>query len=353
MKKLLTSLSLVLILAITVSAICVFAATIYIYDGYSFEALSDDYISICGWDNRTENLTIPAQLDGSYIKEIADRGLKDNTYITSVNFNPAIYMTRIGLLAFKGCTGLTGTVSLPNRLTEVGDSAFQDCSSITSVEYYAGSGSVPVQCFYNCASLSEVIIGDGVDTIDRLAFANCPDLTYVRIPSNVTFIHSSAFNGAENLVIYCYTDSCAHVYAEDKGIDYVLIDAIEPTDPPTEAPTDAPTEEPTQESTEEPTVPSTEAPTDSLIEEMVTFILGDADGNNEVEILDVTVIQRVLVDIISDDDGMIALRSAMEDGEELSITDATVIQRYLAWINVDYPVDTEVTRAYVHRGGLS
>ena len=92
------------------------------------------------------------------------------------------------------------------------------------------------------------------------------------------------------------------------------------TEPPTEAPTAAPTEAPTAAPTEAPTA----APTDPV----QTYIVGDADGDGLLDILDATVIQRKLAEYtVSAYDELAA--DADEDGS-VAIIDATMIQRYLA-----------------------
>lgn len=68
-----------------------------------------------------------------------------------------------------------------------------------------------------------------------------------------------------------------------------------------------------------------------------SYLLGDADGDDIVTILDATHIQRVLADLTDDDDGMIALRGdTNKDG--LDILDATRIQRWLAGYSGFIPV---------------
>ena len=67
---------------------------------------------------------------------------------------------------------------------------------------------------------------------------------------------------------------------------------------------------------------------------MITYLKGDADGDNSISILDATVIQKTLASIIFDTDGMISLRGEI-GGDGLDITDATYIQKYLAQIPVD------------------
>ena len=84
---------------------------------------------------------------------------------------------------------------------------------------------------------------------------------------------------------------------------------------PTEAPTDAPTE----------------APTDPPVVE--TYIIGDANGNGSVEIMDATTIQRILADYAYEDEAGARLRGAVSNpATGLNIMDATAIQRFL----VDY-----------------
>jgi len=75
----------------------------------------------------------------------------------------------------------------------------------------------------------------------------------------------------------------------------------------------------------------------------VTFMLGDADGDNSITVLDATKIQRVLADIDKDDDGMIAFRGAVDGEEILNIMHATYIQRWLADFQVAYSIGEMVT----------
>ena len=67
------------------------------------------------------------------------------------------------------------------------------------------------------------------------------------------------------------------------------------------------------------------------------YILGDADSDCEVTILDATAIQRYLAGIIKEE--YIDLDAACISEQEVTILDATYIRRYLAGIDVDsYPI---------------
>lgn len=66
-----------------------------------------------------------------------------------------------------------------------------------------------------------------------------------------------------------------------------------------------------------------------------SIILGDADGDSEVSIIDATLIQRKLVElpVLQFNE-----EAADIDGDGLNITDATYIQRYLAEMPTPYPI---------------
>ena len=68
-------------------------------------------------------------------------------------------------------------------------------------------------------------------------------------------------------------------------------------------------------------------------------LLGDADGDGEVTILDATRIQRWLADLITDDEIDLTAADADEDGE-VSILDATAVQRFIAGFDNVYGIGT-------------
>lgn len=67
---------------------------------------------------------------------------------------------------------------------------------------------------------------------------------------------------------------------------------------------------------------------------------GDADGDNEITIMDATVIQRVLVQIPVTNFNE---KAADVDNNGLDITDATFIQRHLAEMDIPYRIGEIVT----------
>jgi hypothetical protein len=100
--------------------------------------------------------------------------------------------TTIGESVFEGCIGLT-SVEIPNSVTTIGYCAFYKCSGLTSVEIpnsvtYIGDGA-----FYECSELTSVEIPNSVTKIESYAFWGCRSLTSVEIPHSVIEIEEDAF----------------------------------------------------------------------------------------------------------------------------------------------------------------
>ena len=107
----------------------------------------------------------------------------------------------IGNSAFYNCSSLT-SVTIPESVTSIGESAFCYCSSLTSVTIPAGVTSINNAAFECCRSLTSVTIPEGVTSIGNSAFYNCSSLTSVTIPESVTSIGERAF---------CYCSSLTSV----------------------------------------------------------------------------------------------------------------------------------------------
>ena len=67
-------------------------------------------------------------------------------------------------------------------------------------------------------------------------------------------------------------------------------------------------------------------------------ILGDADGNGDIETVDATYIQRYIVQIPTPYTKAELMRGDVDDSGELELFDATCIQRYLCQLKTDYPI---------------
>ena len=85
------------------------------------------------------------------------------------------------------------SISLPEGVTTIGNSAFSCCNGIESVIIPDGVETIGADAFYSCKSLKSVIIPDSVRKIGSSAFSGCLNLTYARIPETATHIGECVF----------------------------------------------------------------------------------------------------------------------------------------------------------------
>ena len=219
-------LSVILVLSIMLStAIHINSASLFASDGYYFSIDTSTTASVSGRYIQDEAVKIPREFSDHYITAISDNAFAEDEHIVSLDMADADMLESIGNYAFYNCTKLSGTVVFNGRLKSLGLSAFQGCGLLDTVEFNSNNVTlIPEQCFYNCVLLNNVILPERLKRIDKFAFANC-GLTKITIPDTVEYIDATSFVGNDNLVIHCYTDSYAHQFAVEKGIEYVLLDA--------------------------------------------------------------------------------------------------------------------------------
>ena len=84
-------------------------------------------------------------------------------------------------------------IIIGDGVTTIGDYAFWDCPSLTSVTIGNSVTTIGNFAFYDCRSLKSVTIPNSVRRIEVAAFRSCSSLTLVIIPNSVTTIGDYAF----------------------------------------------------------------------------------------------------------------------------------------------------------------
>ncbi len=101
-------------------------------------------------------------------------------------------VTSIGESAFQDCTSLTG-VTFPDRVTSIGKNAFRGCTNLTGVNLPTSLTTIESSAFWGCTALTSVILPDRVTSINDYAFRNCTSLANVTIPASVTSMGGFVF----------------------------------------------------------------------------------------------------------------------------------------------------------------
>ena len=131
-------------------------------------------------------------------------------------------ITDIPRYAFAGCSKLT-SLTIPNSVTSIGEYAFANCpietatipgiaasfiknNNLKTVVLTSGEN-IADSAFENCSRLTSIEIPNGITSIGRFAFEGCSSLTSITIPNSVTGIGSFAFKDCSLLTIYCEAPS--------------------------------------------------------------------------------------------------------------------------------------------------
>ena len=150
----------------------------------------------------------------------------------SVTYNEITYtVTSIGNSAFFNCTGLT-SLTIPNSVTSIGESAFHHCYSLTSITIPNSVTSIGLGAFCGCSSLTSVTIPNSVTSIGYQAFWGCSGLTSVTIPNSVTSIGEWAFYDCIRLTSVTIPNSVTSIgggaFSDCRGLTSVTCFATRP-----------------------------------------------------------------------------------------------------------------------------
>lgn len=177
--------------------------------------------------------TIPwKSFTGSIQKVIIESGVTDIgesafygcSSLTSVTIPSSVIS--IGHYAFRSCHGLT-SVTIPNSIISIGSYAFAYCSGLTSVTIPNSLTRIGSFAFSFCSGLTSVTIPNRVTKIGNDAFHGCSGLTSVTIPNSVTSIDSEAFRGCSGLTSLTIPNSVtsigSYAFYECSGLTSVTI----------------------------------------------------------------------------------------------------------------------------------
>ena len=184
------------------------------------------------------------------------------------------------------------------NISIIGSYGFYNCTNLKTVNLGAYVKELYRGVFRGCTSLEVVELSEKITEIPYECFYGCTSLGEITLGRNITVIQSNSFRECPNLVIRCYYDSYAHQFAKDQNIPYTLLDGVK---------------------------------------------LGDAGGDDSVNINDVTAIQRYLAELDSLEGIYLHAADVNQDGT-VDIADATAIQMYLAEYDMEYPIGEVMTQ---------
>lgn len=132
------------------------------------------------------SITIPPTVsyDGNNyaVTQVGQNAFRDCSTITAISLPKTLSI--IEASAFQGCTMLE-TINTPQPLSEIGDFAFDGCSALKEFSLDASISKLGKGCFRGCTSLKTMKFPSSFTEIPDEAFCGCSSLDEIRCPATV------------------------------------------------------------------------------------------------------------------------------------------------------------------------
>ncbi len=129
------------------------------------------------------------------VGEVCEEAFLNCSSLGELIFNGSLNI--VGSQAFAG-SGVS-KVSLSQRLSSLGESAFENCVNLSTVQNLGIISVIAQNTFKNCSNLFSITIPATVTTIETLAFENCSSLSSLNVPASVQTIGVDALKNATGL----------------------------------------------------------------------------------------------------------------------------------------------------------
>ncbi len=165
------------------------------------EALSVGYVdrgdgtaTLTSYSGAKGQIELPAQVDGLTVAALGENLLAENAEITGVTIPDCV--TEIGMSAFNNCVNLR-SVALPEGLKRIGSTAFAGCAALTDVRLPEGLEEIEFEAFRG-AGLTWLVLPESLTRLGRGAFSGC-NFTELTLPAGLAASSTNAFADCANL----------------------------------------------------------------------------------------------------------------------------------------------------------
>lgn len=139
---------------------------------------------------------IPKEINGKPVVAISEEAFAWNIYVQSISMPDTV--KTIGESAFYDCRSLT-KIELSSKVTKIGESAFESCYSLKKVDLPSALKKMGCDIFNDCSSLRSINIPEGITVIPEGAFDGCTKLEIVDWHEGIKEIQSYVFRDCDTI----------------------------------------------------------------------------------------------------------------------------------------------------------
>lgn len=210
------------------------------YPGIEFENDFDDNLSVTGYTGTDPVLVVPETVYNKNVTRFEEKALKSNTVVQSVIMNDL--MTNIRQRAFYQCSNLSNvyysknlqvvssyafaydaqlsSAFLRNTLVrQIANNSYMNCAKLEYISLPDTLENIDGAAFEK-TMLRKVVIPSGTTTIGARSFANIPSLEKFYAPGSLVIIGTDAFVNSPNVTVYTPEGSEMQTYCENNNIKY-------------------------------------------------------------------------------------------------------------------------------------
>lgn len=193
--------------AIEISHSAVLKAKVYCNGKYASDTSSFKYIisdadsencytvengTIVAYNGILSEVVVPSSYNGQEIIALGESAFAQNQSITSVSLPSSV--TEIGKSAFKGCTQLESVKA--SGVSDIESDAFYECAALREIDV-KNAKNIGDYAFYRCKSLEEIDCRYA-ESIGEYAFAECEALKFANLKS-ISKVSDYAFCNCKSL----------------------------------------------------------------------------------------------------------------------------------------------------------
>lgn len=163
---------------------------------FNFSIRADGTLCLEQYLGGGDHATVPASAHGRKVTALAKNVFNSHTELKTITLPDTL--EEIGQSAFAFCTGLT-SVNIPGSVRTFEETAFYDCTALENVTLSEGLTEIGPYAFHGCTALTEITCPESLTAIGSYAFYGCTALHTVKLPQGQCTLMHNAFRGCKAL----------------------------------------------------------------------------------------------------------------------------------------------------------